>query len=443
MIKIFCPNNFEPERKYIIDTLLGDFLGLEYEIFNHEDLSYKIVLENDKILTFNDSFWSKFDESKGYLSADNIPHEVQFTKNQFTPENDIPVIFGDEQLTISETKIDCGIDIFSSSFFMLSRWEENVIQEKDIHQRFPCNLSLAQKHNFHYRPIVNEYLEMLWNMLQYMGCTQKRKQHIFEIIPTHDIDYFRQFNSFGAGFKHIAGDLLKRKSLKMAFDTTKKLTNVFFKKQKDAYDSFDFFMDFSEKYGLKSHFYFIAGQKGETDVDYNFLQKKVKSTLDKIQKRGHVVGIHGGYDSYNNPEQFQKEIDRFKESGIEVKKGRQHYLRFQIPETWQMWDNLGMKYDSTIGYTNDSGFRAGICHEYPVFDVKSRKKLDLIELPLIFMETASQKKYPKKEDFLNNLTELKNTVKRYNGQFVFLWHNSNVNSYLWRNYIDIYPEIFR
>ncbi|MEA3451521.1 MAG: hypothetical protein U9Q83_06410, partial [Bacteroidota bacterium] len=38
---------------------------------------------------------------------------------------------------------------------------------------------------------------------------------------------------------------------------------------------------------------------------------------------------------------------------------------------------------------------------------------------------------------------LKETVKKYNGKFIFLWHNSNLNTYLWSDYVDFYPEILK
>ena len=74
--------------------------------------------------------------------------------------------------------IECGIDIFASSFFMLTRWEEYVNKIRDMHNRFPAYASLACKNNFLDRPIVNEYVEMLWNMLKFLGCKQEKKKRI-------------------------------------------------------------------------------------------------------------------------------------------------------------------------------------------------------------------------------------------------------------------------
>ena len=441
-MKVFVPNNFKEERKYIVNILLNEYLGLNYEIEFSNEKNYKILLDNNSIITIKDSFWNNLDEQTGYLEQKKIPKKVVFSENKFISEKNIPIIYGSEECELKNNEIFCGIDIFASSFFMLTRWEEIVIAEKDKHNRFRCELSLAQKQNFSHRAIVNEYVEMLWNMLVHSNCKQKRKQRKHEIIPTHDIDFLFLFDSFYNFLKVVGGDILKRRSISLAFKTTKNYIGFKFGKAKDPYDTFEYLMDISEKNKIKSHFYFIAGKKTELDVRYNFLKKETKKIIDNIIKRGHFVGIHGSYSSYNNNEQFKKEIKRFDEFEIRVDEGRQHYLRFENPLTWQIWNNNKMKYDSSIGYTNGSGFRAGTCYEYPVFDVQKRKKLDLIERPLIFMETTSRAKFSKDEDFKKQLIELKNTTKKYNGQFVFLWHNSNFNVKLFRELIDFYPQIF-
>ena len=56
MIKIKIPNNNLNERKYIIDVLFGEFLGLEYEIKVENRKDYEIVLENGNTIIFEDSF---------------------------------------------------------------------------------------------------------------------------------------------------------------------------------------------------------------------------------------------------------------------------------------------------------------------------------------------------------------------------------------------------
>lgn len=439
---ITCPQNFTAERKYIIETIFNDFLGLEFNLCFDNSVNYTILLKNDKKIIFNDFFWTNFKENESYLKFENIPDKIIFAQNKFTPQKDIPVIFGNDKIFISENIIECNNDIFASSFFMLSRWEEAVSAEKDIHGRFKCENSLAQKFNFHERPIVNEYLEMLWNMLISLGFEGKRKERNFEIIPSHDIDFLFQFSGFFNGIKEIAGDIFKRKNIKSAFFNLKNLLSSKLRLKKDPFDTFDFLMETAQKNNLKSTFYFMPGEKNEFDIKY-YYTKKLKKIIEKIISNDHKIGIHGSYNSFNNPEVLETQLKKLENFAFDIKieNIRQHYLRFENPKTWQIQDNLQLKTDSSIGYSNTSGFRAGICFQYYIFDIFECKKLNLSEFPLIFMETASQKKFPNPGDFKNHALKLKDTVKKYSGNFTVLWHNSNFNSYYWLEFKEFYSLI--
>jgi len=440
-VKIQIPNTFLPEKKYIVDTFFSEFLALDYSIEISESKNYKVILDNKNFIEIEDAFWGNLDENTGYLHKENIPKTVTRTKNEFF-DDELIIIYGNDKLEIDKNRIYCGIDIFASAFFILSRWEEAVFDKKDKHGRFPCELSLAQRNNFQYKAIVNEYVEMLWNMLVRLGCNQQRKTRKFQIIPTHDVDTFLRFINLKTALKAIVGDIVKRKSLKTAIESTSQYIKFKFNLDNDPFDTFDYLMNISEKYGVKSHFYFIAGKIGEYDVNYNFLNQEVKKTIFKIIEKGHFVGIHGSYNSFDNESQYLQEANRFKSIGIEPYESRQHYLRLKIPETWHNLIKAKIKIDSSIAFTNDSGFRAGVCYEYKLFDVKQRKILDLKEQPLIFMETTTRFKYNTPEKFFKHLNHLKKVVKKFKGQFVFLWHNSNINNFYWKEFSKNYKSIF-
>lgn len=432
------PNNILPERKYIIDILFDDFLELEYVIdVNDITNNYEIILENGKKLIIKDSFFSNFEEALDYLDKKNIPGKVKFLKNQFIVEKNIPVIYGDDKFKVKEDEIICGIDIFASSFFMLTRWEEYVNKTRDLHNRFPVTASLAYKYNFLDRPVVNEYVEMLWNMLKYLGCNQKRKERKYELILTHDVDNIFKWKNFGLFTRNIAGDIIKRKNVPLALENVRQYC------WKNPYDMFDYLMDLSEKRGIKSHFFFMSGGTSKFDNNYSINQAFVKKIRKKIISRGHLIGFHPSYNSYNDQGQWEEEYSALlKEISQKVKIGRQHYLKFEVPATWQIWEHNNMKWDSTLTYPEKEGFRCGTCYEYSVFNILSRKKLKLKEMPLEVMEgslVGYQNLSPEKAE--TKIIKLIDKVKKYNGRFVLLWHNSSFNSDLWTGYQGIYEKI--
>ncbi|NOZ34857.1 MAG: hypothetical protein GXO80_06125 [Chlorobi bacterium] len=439
-INIRIPHNNIPERKYIIDVLLSGFLGTGYELKVSDTDIYEISFA-DKIIEIKDVFFNQFPEELAYLKKENIPEKIIFAKNKFTPEADIPVIYGNVDIEIEQNLIRCGIDIFASSFFMLTRWEEYVLSDKDRHGRTPDEAQLSVKHNFNERPVVNEYAEMLQRMFAYLGFKIENK-HKYTPVITHDIDFFARYYKLPKVIKALGGDILKRKNLKKAIHTYKSYFQIKKGKIKDPYDTFDYLMNLSEKSDLKSRFYFIPAMRGEEDAQYNITDDAATSKMRSILKRGHIVGVHGTYRSYKNKELFQEELQRFPKE-IKITESRQHFLRFSNPETWQMLNDAGIKTDSTGGFINNVGFRSGTCYEYSVFNILTRQKLVLKERPLIFMEQAARKKYPDKELFFSKFAVLKNSVKKYEGNFVILWHNNNFNIDEWEDFKKIYERIIR
>ena len=439
-LQIVAPACFEAEKKYIIDVILNEFLGLPYELSFTDVAHYIIVLPNQKKLFFLDSFFAHFDEQEGYLSLNNIPSKVSFIENPFLKEKDLPVIFGNSDLSISEEIINSGVDIFASSFFMLTRWEEYVNKERDQHDRFLGSFSLAHKNEFLHRPIVNEYVEMLWEMLLRLGFEGKRKKHQFNWLITHDIDVLKKWMSYKKIFRTFFGDIFLRKNIWQALRSFKSWAFTKIGLVKDPFDRYQFLMDISEKMGTKSHFFFMAGGTSKYDNEYEIEQ--AKEIISNIRNRGHEVGFHPSYNAHNNVSQFNKEKARLeKVIGGNVKTGRQHFLRCELPQTMQQWDDAEMHWDSTLGYADEPGFRCGVCYEYPYFNFVSRKKLEIRQKPMILME-ASLVNYKNctPEETRAEISFYVKQVKKYQGDFVFLWHNSSFELSPFEGYEFLYES---
>lgn len=443
MITISVPNNFKPERMYIIETIFQQFLGISYQIDNYDGTDYRIILNNGRQLIIQDHFFSKLNEEVGCLNIKNIPAKVKFIKNQFLYEQDIPVIYGTNQLEVYADKIICGIDIFASSFFMLTRWEEYVNPARDIHNCFPASESLAYKNNFLDRPVVSEYLEMLWKMLLFLGIEQERLTHNFEVVLTHDIDSMCYLENWKRVIRVMGGDVLRRRNIKLALERIPDFLAIRAGKAKDPYDTFSWLMTQSETANLKSHFYFKSAGTSKFDTNYSLNKPSFLKLVNEIKNRGHVIGFHPGYDTYNNLEQWSQEKQNLeKVLQLKVREGRQHYLRFEVPTTWQIWEDNNMEFDCTCGYNEREGFRCGVCYEYNIFNILTRKKMKLKEFPLTVMEGSLvnyQNMSP--NDVQSRIEDLIEKVRKYRGKFVLLWHNSNFEKGEWGKYQGIYENI--
>jgi len=448
------PNNNVAERKYIINVMLGEFLGLEYDVkvegrrekvegrrVKGEGECYEIILDNGNKLIIEDHFFSKFPNDLEYLNEKNIPQKVEFAKNEFTPEDDIPIIYGSSTFALLPSTLTCGIDIFASSFFMLTRWEEYANKTRDNHNRFPATASLAFKNNFLHRLVVNEYLEMLKNMLLHLGLSQKLKTRNYKLTLTHDIDHIYAWNSLKKILSQLIRDMIKRTSIKNFFWTLDYYIKIKRGLAKDPYDTFDYIMNLSDKIGAKSHFFFMGRGQTKHDNDYFSGSKDAIAIAKNIKKRGHYIGIHPTYNAYNNFEQFKAEKDELEQNlNTKIKFGREHYLRFEVPTTWQIWEDNNMEWDSTLSFADEDGFRCGVCYEYRVFNILTRKHLNLKEKPLIFMDAIDIEKLSPKQ-MQKTLLKLISQVERYKGEAVILWHNSNYNTIKWLHYKKVYEAL--
>lgn len=445
MLKIDIPEGYKAERTYIIELLLGEFLGLNTELTVKSDISATLILlENSNVLEINDAFFKEiFHRDQNYLDVKNIPARVVYCDLDEAPERNLVGIYGQPVVVVNEKKIYCGIDIFASAFFMLSRWEEHVRPDRDMHGRFPAKSSLACRHGFLSRPVVNEYVEIIWLWLEKLDIGQKRKPRRFRMINTHDIDTVRLFHGPLDYLGKPVKALLAEKKVSSLLHHAKLALRSF--TGKDPYFVFDYFMEMSERHDSRSHFFFMAGGKSAYDDGYDIGAGAVRDVIARIADRGHVIGIHPSYDTFNNPEMLSLEIDRLRElTGADIVCGRQHYLRFRAPETWQHWDDNNMLWDSSLAYTDQPGFRCGSCYSYPVFNFLSKKKLALKEIPLTIMDgtlVVSRNQSP--EQAIATIDYYLEKVKRYSGEFVFLWHNSSFEYLVWKDYRQVFEHTVR
>lgn len=441
MISVYVYKNFLKEKKYIIDFVFGEIFDCDYKIIPDDEKSYRIG-DGINTLRIIDSFFSNLEEDYPYYQDRNlVPEPVIFTDYAEQELKNIPVLFGNAELKMDIGNYCLCNDIFAAIFFMLTRWEEIAISKFDNHGRFTEEENLSVRLGFCDRPVVNEYIQLLKMLMNKAGIIIKEKNRESKVFLTHDIDDIARYDIFFKIVKALAGDIIKRRSISTFLRTVKDSYNIKIKKYRDVYDTFDFLMDLSERNGVKSRFYFIPGYVGEEDVRFDIRNPRVKKILDRIKLRNHVIGIHPSYSSYCNKDQFIKEKKRIEEYSENIYEGRQHYLRVKIPDTWQLWEDCGLRIDSSIGFYNRTGYRAGICFEYPLFNVISRKLLNLRERPLIVMDTALRKQCGTKEKAIEIAIKHIVCCKKYKGDFVLLWHNSNLSVNEWAEWDSVYKQI--
>lgn len=343
-------------------------------------------------------------------------------------------------------------DILGLTYWMLTRQEEIGRTDLDNHQRFPATSSHAFKHGYLERPIVDEWLNILAQVMQRVWPVIELKQHQFSMKVSHDVDGPARyaFQNWKGLVRTMGGDVLVRKDISSALKAPWIWLNS---KQaihpKDPANTFDWLMKQSEANGLTSAFYFICGRTDASkDAKYNPEMPQIRKLMREIHQRGHEIGLHPSYNTYNRPEEIAKEAARLRnvcaEEGIQQNEwgGRMHFLRWDQAITQKAWADAGMTYDSTLSYADRPGFRCGTCFEYPAFDAATDKPLTLRIRPLVAMDcTVIAERYlglGSTEAAYEKFNELKNNCRKVGGVFTLLWHNSFFSS---QNDFDIYRRL--
>lgn len=292
---------------------------------------------------------------------------------------------------------------------LFSKKEEYNLTFSDQHDRFPYYLS-NQRSVFD--PRVSRFL--VENGLRPEYPDGKK----FAVCLTHDIDvvYPEKLDSIiGTAKAFVKGNLTD--AIKTPFCRINKKWN--------PYWNFREIMELEAKYNAKSSFYFLALRPGEKDFNYGI--EDLEAELKFISSHGWEVGLHGGHKSYSSLEDIKEKKQRLEEIlGKEIIGYRNHYLRFKVPDTWELLSKANFKYDTTFGYPDCAGFRNGMCHPFRPYNLNTGNQIDIIELPLIVMDRTLLRDYMRLDvKKAWELTKsLVNKVEQYNGVITILWHNN-------------------
>jgi hypothetical protein len=267
--------------------------------------------------------------------------------------------------------------------------------------------------------------------------------HRFIVSLTHDVDHPRirqhlcNHTMFGFLYRAVFGSVVDlcrgRKSLSQLVANWKaafSLPLVFAGVVRDFWNQVDAYLELER--GLAATF-FVIPTKGDPGVDCRhqvrtkraapYALADIAEDLNKLLSAKREIAVHG-IDAWRDSakgrderEQVQK-ITGHGETGV-----RMHWLYFdsQSPATLE---KAGFSYDSTIGYNETIGYRAGTTQVFKHADVDH-----LLELPLHVMDTALF--YP---PYMNLATHqvkaavvpLIENVTRFGGVLTINWHDRSL-----------------
>lgn len=240
----------------------------------------------------------------------------------------------------------------------------------------------------------------------------------FAVCLTHDVDEI---------YPPLNHALLSSLTCLKKRDFSGLREQVFWKlhgKENSPYRNFREIMDLEEKYGACSSFYFLATNSDITRFRYNI--EDLEDELHQINDRGWEVGLHGGYYAFNDLEEILREKKRLeKVLDREIKGNRTHYLRFQVPDSWEYLKRAGFGYDTSLGFNEMVGFRNGMCHPFRPYNLHTDREINILEIPLTIMDDTLFESTTSYEEAWELSKRLIDTVAAYRGVICLNWHSES------------------
>jgi hypothetical protein len=265
----------------------------------------------------------------------------------------------------------------------------------------------------------------------------------FFVSLTHDVDFVgirrHKFDHTLLGFiyRALVGSVLAM--LKKRFTWSKVLKNwkavlslsgVYLGLSRDFWYQFDQYLEIEKNLGATFFFIPFKDNPGIEDSIKAPKRRAVRYDIcdipilaNKILKQGHEIGLHG-IDAWHDSEKGNQELWRIRDAVGSSDIGlRMHWLYYD-QHSPQILDKVGFIYDSTFGYNDAVGYRAGTAQAFRPPGAQT-----LLELPLHIMDTALfyQKRMNLSDLQASAICErLTQGVLEFGGCLTINWHHRSV-----------------
>lgn len=335
---------------------------------------------------------------------------------------------------------DYPFDIFSASFYLLSRYEEYLPHIKDMYGRYAHEQSLAFTEGFLKLPLVNSWVSNFATFLKEKYPNFTPTQATSKFLPTYDIDIAYSYKHKGL-LRNIGG-AFKHPSL----SRIKVLAGV----EKDPFDAYKWMDDLHDSFKLAPVYFFLVADKNGA-YDKNILpQKKAMHALIYQHSKKYKIGIHPSWQSGDDDSLLKQEKNRLEQiSGTQITASRQHYIRFNLPDGYKRLIDVGITDDYSMGYGSINGFRASAAASFFWFDLEKNEATSLRVHPFCFMEANSfYEQNETAEQAYEELLHYISACKNVHGNFISIWHNNFLGTgsqfAAWRNiYKDFISHLAR
>lgn len=427
---IYCPK-VTPRIKYIFNFIFREILICDFE-FTSIAAEFKV---------------SKL--PKISYAAQPLGDEPFFCCTPLLSQHKTPPVelkltkFGEQKVPFAVDQGVLPFDIFSASFYILSRYEEYLPFEADEHGRFPAEKSLQFELGLLSQPIIDNWAIILKNILVKKFPNLTFGSRKFTFVPTIDVDRAYHFRSSGL-IKNTARIVKAAVNLnaEKIFDIIKTGLG-----QNDPFDTYQYLESIHEQYHLNPIFFFLLAKHGHEEFDQNINPEDdaFKNLISDVAQVAQI-GLHPSYASNTDTHKIREELIDLQEiTNKKIDSSRQHFLKLHLPQTYLQLIKAGINHDYSMGYSSQIGFRAGTCTPFFWYDLQLEKQSHLKIHPFAVMDVTLQQYLKlKPTEAIAQIDDLISNIKLVNGTFCSLWHNESLSETgRWKGWKAVYDEMLK
>lgn len=351
---IYVPK-ITPRINYTFQQVCGRILGFRIKF-------------TTKIETFIAYKGIKFSYSKQRLGNEIFVQAYGLLEQQGVNDVEINVSNwnGNPYFFNTSQQSEIPYDIFSSSFYLLCRYEEYLPHVKNSIGDFPVEDSIAFKSAFIEKPIINIWMDCFFDVLKSKFVELKYPDKKGNLKLIFSVDKAFKYRGYGIS-RSLVGFI--KDTFGFKFREVFSRIKTWFIPKNDPYDVYDFLVELKNNKPLDMLFTFQLG-------DYSIHTKNIshRKTVYKrlIKSIGDYseIGLLLSHEGVKNSSVLTKEIKRFENiANHELKSILIKDKSINFPNYYVNLNSTTVDKDYSMGYYNAIGFRSGTFTSHLFYDL--------------------------------------------------------------------------
>lgn len=412
MILVYC-SNITTRKEYVFKHIFRRLMQQEFKFTTDvsEFVSHSGVKLSYGIKPLGEEF---FIWSQGLLDEHGIDdHDIEFNT-----WDDLPVFFK------APERSDIPFDVFSASFYLITRYEEYLPQVKDDLGRYSSKESIAVKGGFIVLPLVDLWVKKLRELLNRESLLQQKKRQQVKTTVAIEVTSFFKYKSRGiVDNSHFFYNHIRRFKIRNAFRQIIVLLGF----KTDPFHNYDSLINVIRsrwQHGRRTItardnmiFFFHLGNYNRIDNGISFRSRKYREAIKQI---GDYLDTGLRYSFFCNDKEVKQQGKKFEEiSNRPLQKTMSAYSKISTPGHYKRLVDIEKLEDYSMGYENTPGFRASTSHPFYFYDLDYE-----VQTPLLIYPYALHYKSIS-GNMLNGqkqiIQQLKRRVEEVSGHFITMY----------------------